>query len=207
MEEPKSVGTRVATLRIHQHPGTAPDRHRIEIEATVPDRVVSPASVEFAFAFSPQEHERIRWYLEDYFENPHDPVPKLAAGIETRMRALGEHLFDGIFRTTEETREVWSAVQSRLHETRIEIATGVAEASALPWELMTHPKSGTPLALLARPFVRVAYGAAIGQRPDRAEARPCAAHRLQLPRLRCQPLRRPLSNSEEWCLPTASLAD
>jgi hypothetical protein len=66
--------------------------------------VVSPASAEFAFAVSPQEQEQIRWYLEDYLEYPHDPAPKIAKSIEERMRVLGEQLFAGIFRASEETR-------------------------------------------------------------------------------------------------------
>ena len=158
----------MAVLRIHQHSGSAPDRHRIEIEAKVPDRTVSPASVELAFALSRQDHEDLRWYLEDYLEYPHDPAPQIAAGIEARMRALGEELFTGIFRASEEAREVWSAIQPRLPDTRIEIATGIAEASALPWELMTHPQSGTPLALLTRAFVRIAFGAPVALPPAQA---------------------------------------
>lgn len=157
-----------ATLRIDQHPGAAAGRHRIEIEAEGPDRMHQSASLDLDFALMAQEQERIRWYLEDYLEYPHDPAPKIASDIEREMAAIGRRLAEGIFRGSEAARDVWNAFEQHLGGARIEIATGAAEATAIPWELLADPRDGRPLALTARSFVRVPRGAATALPPQGA---------------------------------------
>jgi tRNA dimethylallyltransferase len=67
----------------------------------------------------------------------------------------------------EDTRRIWAAVQPELAEFRVEIATDVTGATALPWEIMTDPETGQPLCLRAGTMVR---------------AHPYAARHPELPR-------------------------
>src|SRR5262249_51896378 len=55
------------------------------------------------------------------------------------------------------------------NETRIEIVTGVQEATAIPWELIRDPLTDTPLLLEAASFVRAPQNQARPPRPP-AEA-------------------------------------
>src|SRR5882724_11747885 len=68
------------------------------------------------------------------------------------MAALGAELFGAIFQG--EARDLWATLRARLEETRVEIVTGVREATSIPWELLRDPKTDVPLALRARSFVR-----------------------------------------------------
>ena len=52
------------------------------------------------------------------------------------------------------TQRLWDKMADRLSDCRIEITTGVQEATALPWELLRDPLTETPLALGAAAFVR-----------------------------------------------------
>jgi tetratricopeptide (TPR) repeat protein len=116
----------------------------------------------------PQELEDLRWYLEDYLQHPFKPEEKVAARIARRIDELGAELFTQLFENDPASRRLWARMADRLAATRIEITTGVAEAAAIPWELLRDPLTDSPLAAHARAFVRV-----------------CAetARRLPLPRL------------------------
>jgi len=121
------------------------------------------AVCEFDFALSAQNREDLRWYLEDYLQYPQDPAPKIAARIENRMAELGTELFKAVFQANDDARDIWAVLRSQLNDTRVEIATGVEGATAIPWELIRDLKTDVPLALRARSFVRSYSQAA--QRP------------------------------------------
>jgi hypothetical protein len=139
-------------LRIKQH-AVAKDRHQVEIDLAG-DGAPRAATSTFDFHISPQDEEDLRWYLEDFLQYPQDPAPVIARRIEGLMSELGTKLFAGVFQTNDDARDVWSRVRERLGETRIEILTGVAEATTIPWELLRDPETDSPLALTVRSFVR-----------------------------------------------------
>jgi tetratricopeptide (TPR) repeat protein len=114
---------------------------------------------QFKFKLEAQDQEDLRWYLEDYLQYPLDPAPRIAARIEARMDEIGAELFGAVLAGT----SVWGEARHDLAETRVEVVTGVQEATAIPWELLRDPDSGVPLALRARAFVRGIHDAA--QRP------------------------------------------
>jgi tetratricopeptide (TPR) repeat protein len=114
---------------------------------------------QFKFKLEAQDQEDLRWYLEDYLQYPLEPAPKIAARIETRMDEIGAELFGAVLAGT----SVWGEARDDLADTRVEVVTGVQEATAIPWELLRDPESGVPLALRARAFVRGIHNAA--QRP------------------------------------------
>ncbi len=156
-------------LRITQQPGAGPGRHRVFVEAQVPGLQALSFSREIEFALTADDGERIRWYLEDYLHFVHDPAPKIAAGVETLMRERGEALFRAIFDGQANAIKLWAAVEPYLNTTRIEIVTGVAEATAIPWELMLNPDTGARLALSAESFVRAQPGGQTTLAPASAE--------------------------------------
>ena len=141
------------TLRLTQSPDAGGHRVEMALEARGQARRTATAWVTFEVAAGDQE--LIRWYLEDY--------PQLAADIGTRgiarraerlLADLGGQLFGALFDATSGTRRLWDAVQPGLGGTRVEIVTGVAGATALPWELLRDPETGQALALQAAALVR-----------------------------------------------------
>lgn len=141
------------TLRLTQS-SVSSDRFRVEaaLEGDGVPRQVSTA--EFDFRLSDQDREDLRWYLEDYLQHVADPAPKIAARVEGRIAEIGESLFKALFESSMTATRLWARLQPDLNSSRIEIAAGVREATAIPWELLRDPLTQTPLALEASSFVR-----------------------------------------------------
>jgi tetratricopeptide (TPR) repeat protein len=150
----------VPVLRLNQQPLEAPNRYRIDVVATdIPGIQSLSFSRDITFELTPHDGERIRWYLEDYLQYDEDPAPLIAAGVEVFMAECGEHLFRSIFEGSPESTGLWAWVEPHLPTTRIEITAGIAEATAIPWELIRNPRTRTFLALSASSFVRTQRGA------------------------------------------------
>jgi tetratricopeptide (TPR) repeat protein len=139
------------------------------------------ASVRFGFELTARDREDLRWYLEDYLQYPVDPAPEIAHGVEARLAALGEVLFGQVFRASMETAELWLAVRESLADARVEVATGVAAAAGIPWELLRDPATGGALAVRAGAFVR-----ALAESATRV-ALPPAAETLRVLLVICRP--------------------
>jgi tetratricopeptide (TPR) repeat protein len=144
----------MAILRISQQPGSGPNKHQIAVYAEIPGFQPPSFSREIEFALSPQDGEKVRWYLEDYLQFDEDPAPKIAARVETLMAERGEALFRAIFEGRNDAILLWGSLEPHLSSTRIEIVTGIAEAMAIPWELIRNPHTRVNLALSAHAFVR-----------------------------------------------------
>lgn len=121
------------------------------------------ATVNFNFEIAPQDQEDLRWYLEDFLQYPFDPAPKIAARVEERMVEIGSNLFNALFQSSDEARDLWATLRAHLNDTRIEIVTEVHEAASVPWELVHDPADDKPLVLCARAFVRA--NPQLSQRP------------------------------------------
>jgi tetratricopeptide (TPR) repeat protein len=143
----------VVILRIRQDAERASGHYRLQVELDE-DGLIQAADVNMTFELSQNDARELRWYLEDYLEYPLDPAPRIADRIEGRMADLGRDLFEAVFPAGSETRDLWSVVRDRLSETRVEVITDVANATAVPWELLRDPKTDRPVALRARSFVR-----------------------------------------------------
>lgn len=96
----------------------------------------------------------MRWYLEDYLQRPQDPAPLIAERVTRRMKAVGLELFQQLFEANRDTIRLWNMLCDTLSDTRIEIITGIPQATSIPWELLREPQTETPLALTAQAFVR-----------------------------------------------------
>jgi hypothetical protein len=149
-------------------------KYRVEIALEGDGLPRQAATAQFDFKLSAQDQEDLRWYLEDYLQYPLDPAPTIAARIEKRMAEIGTELFKAVFHANDDARDLWATLRAHLNETRVEVITGVQEATAIPWELIRDPKTDAPLALRAQAFVR---------------AQPQAAQPPQLPQTESGPIR------------------
>jgi hypothetical protein len=111
------------------------------------------ATSRFSFEFTAQDRVELRWYLEDYAQLPYDPAPTIAGRVERRMADLGTELFNSVFLSSNDARDLWATLRAELADTRVEIATEIG-AAGLPWELLRDSTTNMPLALRARAFVR-----------------------------------------------------
>ena len=142
-------------LRINQQQSGAPNHYKIDVAATdIPNLAPLSFSSDIEFELQPQDAERIRWYLEDFLQFDEDPAPQIAGDIERFMADCGEALFRSIFEDSPPGIRLWTLIEPHLPSTRIEITTGIVEATAIPWELIRNPSSNTFLALSAQSFVR-----------------------------------------------------
>ena len=166
------------TLQLSQS-ANADGSHRVQ--ATLTGGGISAQAVSrVGFAMTAEDRERVRWYLEDFLEYPVQPAPTIAAGVERRLAELGERLFAEVF-DGQDGQRLWGRLQERLAETRVEIASEVEDATALPWELLRDPATGTPLALEAASFVRVNH------QPARPQREPATGDRLRVLLVICRP--------------------
>jgi len=140
-------------LRITQYRENA-DIFHVEVAFESPHVPRQTATSKVTFELTNQEHEQIRWYLEDYLQFPQDPSPMIAGRIEQRMAEIGKNLFKAVFHTSENARDLWVTVRSKLNDTRVEVVTSVEDATTIPWELLRDPKADACLALNAISFVR-----------------------------------------------------
>jgi hypothetical protein len=140
-------------LRLTQHIESS-GHYRVEIAFEDDDASRQTAEARFEFAFTQEDRADLRWYLEDYLQYPLDPAPQIAGRIEGRMSELGAELFQKIFQGNDDARDLWATLRHKLDDTRIEVLTDVAGATALPWELLRDPKTDAVLALRAKDFVR-----------------------------------------------------
>jgi hypothetical protein len=90
-------------LRLEQRSETQPDRpdlHHVRIELEAEGKARRTAEARFSFELSDQEAERLRWYLEDFIENPHEPAPTIAARVEGEMQTAGATQYHNQWRNT-----------------------------------------------------------------------------------------------------------
>lgn len=176
------------TLHIRQQ-AAGDGQHRIRLTLRRPGQPGQPgqpdleAEATIAFSLTDQEQEEIRWYMEDYLQRAASVEPVTVAQIEAMMRARGEALYRLVLAANLDTQAIWFAVREGLADLRVEITTGIAEAAAIPWELMRDPQSDSAISLRVKAFVRVQSNPNIGFVP----APPTDEGRLRLLYVVCRP--------------------
>jgi hypothetical protein len=138
-------------IRLHLASPSA-DAQRILVDYRAGEKHLN-ASVDIGRLFTPEEEESVRWYLEEYPKFPFEPATTIAKNIGTRVRQLGENLFDQIFNSTVERSELWALAEEHLETLRVEII-GDNSRFAAPWESLWNPLDTMPLACRAASFVR-----------------------------------------------------
>ena len=144
----------MTTLKIRQGPLHG-GKYPITLTLRRADQPDLEAEAAIEFALTPQEQADLRWYMEDYLMRPEAVEAVQIAQIEATMKQRGEELYTKVLAANLDTQAIWFAVREQLADLRIEITTGIAEAAAIPWELMRDPQSDSAIALRVRAFVRV----------------------------------------------------
>lgn len=108
----------------------------------------------FRYSISPSDRERLRWYWEEYLDNPTGANERSAREARQRLIGLGEELFEAAL-GGDRAQRLWTQIAASLEDIRIEIVSPpVDEQSPLPWELLRDPATGRWLATECRSFVR-----------------------------------------------------
>jgi len=144
----------MTTLHIRQddpHAGHYPIRLTLK-RAGQPDL---EADAKIEFALTEQEHEDLRWYLEDYLQRAEVAEAVIAEQVEGLMKTRGEELYTKVLAANANTQALWFSIRNELANLRVEISTGVAEAASIPWELMRDPETDSLISLRVKSFVRV----------------------------------------------------
>ena len=129
-------------------------RHNVRVSLRRPDQPDFEAEATIQFALTQQEQEDLRWYRRTTSSGGGGRAGYSRTGRGADA-AHGEELFRLVLAANLETQAIWFAVREQLADLRVEITTGIAEATAIPWELMADPQSDSPIALRVRAFVRV----------------------------------------------------
>ena len=127
-----------------------------------------------------RDQEDLRWYLEDYLDNPVDPAPEIAREIEDHLTIWGERLFTSLFHSSNGAKKLWQAAADRLPQVRVEIEAGPDSGVTVPWELLRDPATNQVLALAAESFIHTQPGA-------EAVLEPAAAGPLRVLLIICRP--------------------
>jgi tetratricopeptide (TPR) repeat protein len=169
-------------LRIRQR-AAGNGHHVIELTLQRPGQPDLDGEATIEFALTPQEQEDLRWYMEDYLQRAGSVEAVTVEQIEACMRERGVELYTKVLAANLGTQAIWFAVREQLADLRVEITTGIAEAAAIPWELMRDPQSDSPIALRVKAFVRVQSNPNIGFVP----VPPVAEGRIRLLYVVCRP--------------------
>jgi len=146
----------MSTLHLHQLAPRDDGRATVSVDWCADDGRTRSVEAVCVTGLDETTRKEMRWYFEDYLDQLYDPPVRLrAARIEERMAVLGEALFRDLFEASPEAAEIWRSISENIAETRMEITSSVASATAIPWELVQDPRAGKPLALIARSFVRI----------------------------------------------------
>ena len=129
------------TLHIRQTPATK-GKHTIHLALRRPGQPDLEGEATIKFSLTEQEQEDLRWYMEDYLQRAEAVEAVTVEQIEASMRARGEDLYTKVLAANGNTQAIWFAVREQLADLRVEITAGIADAAAIPWELMRDPQSG-----------------------------------------------------------------
>ncbi|HSN77834.1 MAG TPA: CHAT domain-containing protein [Anaerolineae bacterium] len=149
------------TLHIRQSP-VGKGKHAIRLTLRRPGQPDLEGEATIKFSLTEQEQEDLRWYMEDYLQRAEAVEPVTVEQVEALLRARGEELYRLVLAANLDTQAIWFAVRQQLADLRVEIAASIADAAAIPWELMRDPQSDSPIALRVRAFVRVQSNPSLG---------------------------------------------
>jgi hypothetical protein len=133
----------------------SPGQHEITLRLRLENQPDLEAEATIDFALSAAEQEDTRWYLEDYLQHANTVPAVQVEQIVAMMRQRGIELYNKVLDSNQNTRTIWFAIRNQLADLRIEIQAGIAEAAAIPWELMRDPQSDSALAVRVNSMVRV----------------------------------------------------
>jgi len=126
----------------------------IDLLLEIDGRPHAKATARCEFRLDGQDREDIRWYLEEFRQYLQAPAPIIAGKVSELIATRGVELFECLFESSPEVREIWQAVSSDLETTRIEIVDHAGQDGIIPWEFLRERAGSDPVALLTHSFVR-----------------------------------------------------
>ena len=104
---------------------------------------ISTSPSAFPFPLDQSEIAEIQWYLTDYLGNPYGPAKNRANVVEAGLRNLGRLLFEGVFGSSPEAKEILQQAESQgWEQCRLALVSSRPEFQSLPWELLNHEDTG-----------------------------------------------------------------
>ena len=128
------------TLRLTQTKEES-KKYKVEIALEGDSIPRQTATAYFDFNLSLMDQERIRWYLEEFLQYPQEPALSTAEGVEKQLSEIGTRLFKELFHSSDDARDLWAMLRTRLNDKRVKIVTSVQEAASIPWELLRDPNT------------------------------------------------------------------
>ena len=141
---------------LHIRQATPQDGHypiRLTLKRAGQPEMEAEANIQFNL--TEQEQEELRWYVEDYLQHAEVVEAVNIQQIEALMKARGEELYTKVLAANQRTQALWFSIRNELADLRVEIATSVAEAASIPWELMRDKEMDSTISLRVKSFVRV----------------------------------------------------
>jgi tetratricopeptide (TPR) repeat protein len=100
----------------------------------------------------------LRWYLEQFLDEQDEAALVRAKQVRETIKGYGKRLFQDVFQSTSDGRQIWRRVAQGLSRTKIEIHEGIG-TTRLPWELLRDPTTNAPVCLSSATFVRIVESA------------------------------------------------
>lgn len=122
----------MAELRLLFTQASANGGHTVQI---VPDTGNASRPIPFTFSLTDEDHEDLRWYLEDYMDLPDGGAMVRARRIERSLSEWGRGLYDAVF-APEAHQQYRDELKPNNGPHTITIATDDTAILRLPWELM-----------------------------------------------------------------------
>jgi len=137
------------TLRI-EHSAAFVESRSVRISLFPETGRIQECTVDFEFALSADDRERLRWYWESYLDRPDARSAGAATVVEQRLDEIGRDLFETLF-VEEEARQIWDLASQDLRDLRVEVVSAPPRVcEPVPWELMRPPDSEGSLAVCCR---------------------------------------------------------
>ncbi|WUH95903.1 tetratricopeptide repeat protein [Streptomyces sp. NBC_00433] len=102
--------------------------------------------VELVWPLPDEDLADLRWYLEQYLRLPTAVYEERGARVAARLAGWGEQVFAAVFATAA-AREAYASARARGGGVEIALMSKSAEQLGRPWELMSAPGRGVPVAL------------------------------------------------------------
>src|SRR5437764_9837780 len=90
---------------------------------------------------TPQEHENLQWYLEEYWKWPFEGFAQRGKQVEALLPHVGKRLYKAVFGSLEANSllQAWRLQPAAGHQ--ISIISDLPKVLSLPWELL-HDEHG-----------------------------------------------------------------
>ena len=103
---------------------------------------VAPA-VSFDIPLESSENPDIGWYFQEYLDDPSDTTKSRAEGVESRLRNTGHRLFEVVFQSNQEAKDIYTAVcADDLNDYQLVVTSSSPSFLSQPWELLHEPEGG-----------------------------------------------------------------